>query len=299
MKEPAPTRRNRTWTGRSQLKQSASLPANRVIQLAHAVSRAAAIEKSYRQTVESLPPLAEMPPSTVTPPRPLHSSRLKPKLSDGDSALPADVAQRIEAQAVRVEQLSAELRAAMAQLKTMTAKTYSEPSGTLNPDLSSAVPLGQVVSEQASGTADLAQAKQNATSTAQLLRRLKQRKKSETRLRLRSHPTRTLRHPQFRWNAHPWLRQVRRWLKAGVQLPVGMSAILSDAAIWVAIAAASRIGLQTLIQAYPVLWPPVMLLVTVAALLTTYQAVFNSATGVPWAYRLLLVVAGLWLGGRL
>ncbi|MBW4488236.1 MAG: hypothetical protein KME12_10655 [Trichocoleus desertorum ATA4-8-CV12] len=299
MKEPAPTRRNRTWTGRSQLKQSASFPANRMIQLAHAVSRATAIEKSYSQTVESLPPLAEMPPSTVTPPRPLHRPRIKPKLSSGDSALSADIAQRIEAQAVRVEQLSAELRAAMAQLKTMTKENYSEPSGTLNPELSNAVPLAQAVSEQASGTADLAQAKQNATSTAQLLRRLKQRKKSPTRLRLRSHPTRTLRNSQFRWNAHRWLRQVRRWFRAGVQLPVGMSAILSDAAIWVAIAAAARIGLQTLIQAYPVFWPPVMLLITVVALLTTYQAVFNSATGVPWAYRLLLVVAGLWLGGRL
>jgi len=246
-----------------------------------------------------LPPLAEMPPSTVTPPRPLHSPRIKTKLSSVDSALPVDAVQQIEAQAIRVEQLSAELRAAMAQLKTMTEKKYLEPSGTLNPELSNAVTLAQARSEQVSVAADLAQAKQDATSTAQLLRRLKHRKKATTRLRPRSTPTRTLRKTQLPWSAHLWLRHVRRWLRAGVQRPVGMSAILSDAAVWVAIAAAVRMGLQTLIQTYPVLWPPVMLLVTVAALLTTYQAVFNSAAGSPWGYRLLLIVVGLWLGGWL
>ncbi|MBD1863694.1 MULTISPECIES: hypothetical protein [Trichocoleus] len=318
MKEPAPIRKTRTWTGRSQLKQSPSLPASRMIQLAHAVSRATAIEKSQSQMVESVPPLAEMSPSTVTSSNPLHSSRVKSKVSGADPALSADVARQIEAQAVLVEQLSAELRAAMAQLKTMTQKTYLEPPETTDQKPSHAVTLSETQPEQAiaavsqdialvnSPEASLTQSQQNAASTAQLLRRLRHRRKPSDRLRPRCvEPATTasrsqMRHKQLKAiQRYRWLRQVRRWLSAAVKLPTGMPALLSDAAVWVAIAAAVRVGLQMLIRTYPVLWFPVVLLVAGAAMLTTHQAVFKSAVSSVWGYRLLLVVIGLLLGGRL
>ncbi|HEY9749988.1 MAG TPA: hypothetical protein V6C63_14985, partial [Allocoleopsis sp.] len=151
----------------------------------------------------------------------------------------------------------------------------------------------------------LNQAKQNATSTAQMLRRLRHRQRPSDRLRPRRvEPTRTkakkiAHQPPSLIQRYRWLRQLRRWVRTTVKLPMGTPALVSDAAVWVAIAAAVRVGLQTLIQTYPVLWFPVVLLVAGAAMLTTYQAVFNSAVGSIWGYRLLLIVIGLLLGGRL
>lgn len=334
MKDPAPTRRTRTWAGRSQLKRSASLPTNRMIQLAHAVSRATAIEKTHSQTVEPVMPLpSEMPPSTVTPPRPLHSPRVRPKVSSTEVVPTSDLAKQIEAQAARVEQLSTELRAAMAQLKTMTQAGSVEAVSQPNQECGSAVvqaasstathaATGKLIQNPAGAEEAIAvatpnqalaeapetslnQAKQNATSTAQMLRRLRHRQRPSDRLRLRRvEPTRTKAQPTSKQRLsllkrYRWLRQTQRWVSAAVQLPVGTPALVSDAAVWVAIAAAVRVGLQTLIQTYPVLWFPVVLLVAGAAMLTTYQAVFNSAVGSIWGYRLLLIVIGLLLGGRL
>lgn len=303
-----------------------------MIQLAHAVSRATAIEKANSQAVEpAVMPLSELPPSTVTPPRPLHSPRMKPKSSGADAMPTSELAKQIEVQAARVEQLSTELRAAMAQLKTMTQSRSVEASLQLNQECSSEalsiatdtatdtatdhqVVQNSQLSEEAatantagaqSPEASLNQAKQNATSTAQLLRRLRHRQRPSDRLRPRRvEPTRktaqrTSSKPLSFAKRYRWWSQVRRWVRASMQLPVGMPALVSDAAVWVAIAASLRVGLQTLIQTYPVLWLPVVALVAGAAMLTTYQAVFNSAVGSVWGYRLLLVVIGLLLGGRL
>jgi hypothetical protein len=318
MKEPAPTRRTRTWTGRSQPQRSASLPANRMIQLAQAVNRATAVEKAQSQGIESAVPVAaDLSSSTVMPPRLLPSPPMQPKATAADDTQAVKIAQQIEQQAARIEQLSTELRAAMAQLKMMTQPTLLESSAPLPQEGSDPIIQNHLNPEAAIATAqsialpnhsetNLTQAKQNASSTAQLLRRLRHRQRPSDRLRPRRvEPTLTrakarMRSPQIQMlRRYPGLRFVHRWIRTAVQLPIGLPALLSDAAVWVAIAAAARIGLQTLIQTYPVLWPLVMVFVPVAALLATYQAVFNAAVGSPWGYRLLLVVAGLWLGGKL
>src|SRR6478672_7865048 len=265
MKEPAPSRSTRTWTGRSQLQQSVSLPANRMIQLAQAVNRATAIEKTHKQTVESaVEPLPEMPPSTVTSPRPLHSPRIKPKTSPSDTISATDIAKQIEAQAARVEQLSAELRAAMAQLKTMTQSgtgtlsTRSDglsstaasitPDGPLEPSPQAAIAPTPDTMVAHTSEASLSQAKQNATSTAQLLRRLKHRQRPR-RLEPTSTGTKPSQGKGLRSaKQNRWLRRSHRWLKAAIQVPAGLPALLSDAAVWLASAAALRVGLQALIQ---------------------------------------------------
>jgi hypothetical protein len=297
-----------------------------MIQLAHAVNRATAIEKTHNQTVEStVEPLPEMPSSTVTSPRPLHSPRIKPKTSPSDTISATDIAKQIEAQAARVEQLSAELRAAMAQLKTMTQSgtgtlsTRSDTSsstaaavtadGLLEPSPQAAIAPTSDTTVANTSEASLSQAKQNATSTAQLLRRLKHRQRPSDRLRPRRlEPTSTGTKPSQgkglrSAKQNRWLRRSHRWLKAAIQVPVGLPALLSDAAVWLAIAAALRVGLQALIQTYPVLWFPVVLLLAGLAMLTTYQiafnSAFNSALSSTWGYRLLLIVMGLLLGGHL
>jgi hypothetical protein len=229
-----------------------------------------------------------------------------------------EVATQIEVQAARVEQLSVELRAAMAQLKTMTQQLPLEPPIQVDPEGSSAATqslpppeaaiavVSQSIALPDSLEASLTQSQQNAASTAQLLRQLGHRQKPSDRLRLRREELASpkakhrVRHRPFKAiRRYRWLRQGHRWISAAVQLPVGMPALLSDAAVWVAIAAAVRVGLQVLLNTLPLLWLPAVLLIAAVIMLATYQATFNPVSGPAWGYRLLLVVAGLLLGGRL
>lgn len=89
------------------------------------------------------------------------------------------------------------------------------------------------------------------------------------------------------------------WIREVVGLPRGLIARIGDAVAWIAVAAAVRIGLQVLMAAYPAFWLPTVLLLVIPVLIAAYQITFMTQSGIVWGYRLLLVLVGLLLGGRL
>lgn len=74
---------------------------------------------------------------------------------------------------------------------------------------------------------------------------------------------------------------------------------LPDIAIWVIGAALFRVGFDLLLAAWPILWPPVLLLGIASVAIAIYRTTVSSASGLILGYRLLLIMLGLLLGGRL
>jgi hypothetical protein len=92
-----------------------------------------------------------------------------------------------------------------------------------------------------------------------------------------------------------------RWLttRRFLELPDQFLNRLGDAAIWLAIAGVSRVGLRYLAGSLPWLAPGFTFLMLVPAVLAVFLAFFVPRVGwVPY-YRLFLIMLGLLLGGKL
>jgi hypothetical protein len=74
---------------------------------------------------------------------------------------------------------------------------------------------------------------------------------------------------------------------------------IQDAALWTIGAIAARIGIDMLLAAFPHLWLLVVAIVVAPAAIAIYQSMLNPKAGFKLGYRLLLIMIGLLLGGRL
>jgi hypothetical protein len=74
---------------------------------------------------------------------------------------------------------------------------------------------------------------------------------------------------------------------------------LQTATIWVIGAVVARVGLDLLLLAFPGMWIPVIGLIVAPAAIALYRTTVAPQTGIVWGYRLLLVMIGLLIGGRL
>jgi hypothetical protein len=74
---------------------------------------------------------------------------------------------------------------------------------------------------------------------------------------------------------------------------------LQNAAIWVIGSVVARVGLDLMLLAFPNMWLPVIALIVTPAAIAVYRATVAPQTGILWGYRLLLVMIGLLIGGRL
>jgi hypothetical protein len=117
--------------------------------------------------------------------------------------------------------------------------------------------------------------------------------------------------------AQPWLLDCLTWLglqgasrsKAAIRrrsrAAVSASALsfpelsLLDIALWVTGAAIVRVGLDLLLLTFPILWPPMVLILVAFAAIAIYQTTLTSTSSLSLGYRLLLIMVGLLIGGRL
>jgi len=90
------------------------------------------------------------------------------------------------------------------------------------------------------------------------------------------------------------LAQVRSLLK----LPRKPMEWIGDAALWIAVAAAVRVGAKLIVQVMPALSPIVLILMLAPAIAAVILAIFVPRVGWVSLYRLFLVMLGLLLGGR-
>ncbi|MGF1538659.1 MAG: hypothetical protein ACFB4J_19530 [Elainellaceae cyanobacterium] len=74
---------------------------------------------------------------------------------------------------------------------------------------------------------------------------------------------------------------------------------LQDALLWVTASAAVRVGLDLLLATYAGLWLPVIALITAPAAIALYRTAVNPEAGFLLGRRLLLIMIGLLLGGRM
>jgi len=89
------------------------------------------------------------------------------------------------------------------------------------------------------------------------------------------------------------------WMIWLLRPPVQFPQALRDAAIWVLMATALRIGMQVLQSSFPQLWGFAIAGMVLAALLMVYQVAFVARAFGIAGYRVVLVAVGLVLGGRL
>lgn len=117
------------------------------------------------------------------------------------------------------------------------------------------------------------------------------------RSRLRGTKPRALR-SQTSQKSHRVQRPSRRVAESSssVQWP---SFTIQDAAVWIAGAAAVRILLNLVLVSQPSLQPLFLMLMVAPAAIAIYQVTSAPRTGFITAYRLLLMMVGLLLGGRL
>lgn len=232
--------------------------------------------------------------------------------------------ENLQAQAARIHQLLAELAAAIAEGGEV-AKSPDQPSNdSFRPELTSSADLLRAHQHSYAPEASLAerpspqlpasevQCAEEAAQTAAALRSLTHREplnddrqpwsdsKSAERLRSATAPQ-PLIGPQlpgapFRPSAKGRRRLSWRQLLRPPQAPLDK---LSDAVLWVVVAAVVRVGVRFLLSAVPALLPIVVLVLLAPAALAVYLAVWVPNARLLSIYRLFLVMLGLVLGGKL
>lgn len=135
---------------------------------------------------------------------------------------------------------------------------------------------------------------QEAAVNAQTLRHWTSRERGATYSPGRSAPPGEPRPRPRRFTLKHALQRFRRFL----QLPQNLPALVVDTIAWVVGAATVRVGLLFLLHNFPILQIPITVLMVAPAILAAYLALFVPRSGVISGYRLLLVMLGLWLGGR-
>jgi hypothetical protein len=232
-----------------------------------------------------------------------------------------DELQRLEMQANQVNQLASELENAIVELKAIASEVnptwkanQPPPTSTTRPNPASsevceylAVVVPQVRQKQNGAfvltvrSIDLFKPEREAASTAQALRhwgnqRVEQpqphRQKLASRRQKRS--AKSVQHsPKTRFS-FSW-----KWLKRFLQPPQTTSALVRDAIAWTIAAAVLRVGVDFLLAAFPSFWPPVALLLVTPAMIAACLTTLMPQAGFTLGYRLLLILFGLLLGGRL
>jgi len=93
--------------------------------------------------------------------------------------------------------------------------------------------------------------------------------------------------------------RVERWAKRWLHPPGGVEAALGEAMVWLAIAALVRIGVDWMLTLSTLFWLPVLGILVAPALLAILLSHQVPALSLVLGYRLLLILIGLLLGGRL
>lgn len=93
--------------------------------------------------------------------------------------------------------------------------------------------------------------------------------------------------------------RVQRWVERWLQPPSQFSAALGDGLGWLIGAIAARVVINVLLTTTAHLWFPGIVLLSLPVLIAVF--IVNAAPELGWVlgYRLLLVLFGLLLGGRL
>lgn len=104
----------------------------------------------------------------------------------------------------------------------------------------------------------------------------------------------------FKWLTAPkvatGLRTSRSRQVEALEMP---SFSIQNAAIWIIGSVVARVGLDLMLLAFPGMWLPVIGMIVTPAAIAVYRATVAPQTGIIWGYRLLLVMIGLLVGGRL
>lgn len=219
--------------------------------------------------------------------------------------------QRLASQAQRVNQLAAAQAAALVEFKTIAERLEREVRRremALNPAV---VPTPLTVwvygpkvevphlAQNDQGRyqlepqpVDLFQAERDAAQTAQQLRGGRSRPR---RAQADLGPDMIFQEP---WS---WLHGSLTWLGARLSWTLGSHRPLGfvDSFIWLSCAALGRLALGALASFYPGLWPVVIVLLVGVGAIAFFQALFAPTPDLGLGYRLLIVLAGLILGGRL
>jgi hypothetical protein len=302
-------------------------------------------ESSFSSGMRFSPSGSEMKTNLGRSPQPMAHRDTSTRSTRGAYTIPqpphASSIQRLDAQAQRINELSAVQEAAMLELKAIADQlaqdrtvldenlnaTHSK-SVSANPDLSgiceylpTAVP--KIERDRLSGTYVLTarsvdllkkerEAQQDAVSTAETIRRLHRPGLHQVAI-----PSQRYIHSSngfaafFTHRLKPIAALVTHLLSGrpqqqrrpnrskSVATPINPSFSIPDAVLWVMGAAVVRLGLDALLAATPALWPVVVLLVIMPAVVAMYQATVNPKSGFLLGYRLLLVMIGLLLGGRI
>ncbi|HEY9699655.1 MAG TPA: hypothetical protein V6D10_20510 [Trichocoleus sp.] len=139
---------------------------------------------------------------------------------------------------------------------------------------------------------DLTQAYRDAAETAQTLRQRQEQTQTTPRPRKRSRPF--------------WAKYLQQWLPSHAEPATTLKAstpsdpfTLQETLTLLVGAALTRILLDLLLQAFPLLWLPTMLLLIAPALFAAYRSTTQPQTGIVWGYRLCMIMLGLLIGGRL
>ncbi|MBE9179877.1 hypothetical protein IQ268_15000 [Oculatella sp. LEGE 06141] len=98
-------------------------------------------------------------------------------------------------------------------------------------------------------------------------------------------------------NAAPPRRRTRRTARRGMSAQAGFSA--QTAMLWFIGAVAARVALNSVLAVFPAGWLPAVVLIVVPVAIAIYRTSASPQTSTVWGYRLLLVMLGLLLGGRL
>jgi hypothetical protein len=240
------------------------------------------------------------------------SSPSRPSLNDSLRLL--------ETKAQHINQLSAQQEAAMQELKTLAERlerdwramerqqepfTDDQDLPPLCEYLETLVPFIERNEDGAfvisSRSVDLFRAEREATLMAQ---------------NLRTRSVRTVRpaKPAFHWLTlvgnglaivrrlipsaiAPQSRRITRSRSPHRSAPETMS--LGQALLWVVGAAIARKLLNLVLISHPGLWLPVTVILVSPALFAAYRATVAPESGMTWLYRLLAVLVGLLIGGRL
>ncbi|GEM_PF-5279247 len=248
--------------------------------------------------------------STDLPPRSVVSSLANPDVRE------------LTAQADSINALSMALEQAMLDLKALSNKSNRSgqpgrdtqrtrggtrakpPANTFEP-VTAVIPY---VERDATGAwvlasreVDLLKAEREAVSTAKFLRHLAHKKEDTPRRKSKPAASSTSRAIVHRPAQSPEPESDPNqpgWFGRMLLPPQDALGMASDATMWVLGASVLRFGLQFFLGASPTLWIPIGLLLVTPALIAAYQVTFMPRSGMVLAYRLFLILVGLWVGGR-
>ncbi|MBD2076109.1 hypothetical protein H6F86_19980 [Phormidium sp. FACHB-592] len=244
---------------------------------------------------------------------------------------PDDDTEALEAQAARIKELLQALETAIAEGETLPHdgsiahhSSIEDPVEPANPEVKVSVPPSGVEPFNSStyrhsadtlltgsqkptiiGATDH-KAQQEAAETAQALRYLASRDTLEPAIAApRQEPRRpTGRSHEPRSSASSSSANVltiRRYalkLRQFLQMPHTSLDRVKDAALWIVLAAAIRVGARLLLMQVPALAPVLLVLMFAPAAAAVYLAMCVPKAGFVSIYRLFLIMLGLLLGGR-